>query len=319
MKPLSELVRVAALSVALFVTLVALQAPNAVAQQAPRTFTSPAVAAAALISAAKSGDTNAILAVLGPATKRWILTGDKVQDARARAKFVADYERKHKIEMTGADRATLVIGDDDYPFAFPIVKSAAGWSFDPKQGREEILARRIGENELNTIQVIRAIADAQHDYANADRDGDGLRTYAAKFRSGKGKRDGLHWHAAPGEPLSPLGPLVARATAEGYKPGASATDDETGSYHGYRFKLLKKQGPNAPGGQYDYVVKGKMIGGFAVLAYPAKYGASGVMSFMINQDGQVYEADLGPETAAKAGAMVSFDPGPGWKKVKEDR
>ncbi|MDA7949291.1 MAG: DUF2950 domain-containing protein [Hyphomicrobiaceae bacterium] len=289
--------------------------PNTAAADAPKSFSSPDKAVAALVDAVRNKNLDALLSVLGPSTREWLISGDKVQDQAARARFIAAYDAKHGIAREGDAKAVLVIGDDDYPFAIPLVKGEKGWAFDPEQGREEILDRRIGENELNTIQTLRAIADAQREYAGEDRNGNGLLEYAAKFRSAEGKRDGLYWPTDDGEPLSPLGPLVIEATAEGYAPRTSGTGDGgTNAFHGYRFKLLKKQGAEANGGAHDYVVDGKMIGGFAVLAYPAKYGASGIMTFVINHDGVVFETDLGPETELKAKEIDRFNPDKNWKK-----
>ena len=292
---------------------------SATALAAPKTFGSPDEAVDALIGAIKTKDLAAITAILGEATDQWIVSGDEVQDEAARVRFVTSFDEKHAIELDGEDKAVLVVGNDGYPFPIPVIKGADGWAFDPEEGREEILNRRIGENELNTIEVLRAIAEAQREYASVDRNGDGLMEYAAKFRSSDGARDGLYWATSDDEPLSPLGPLVAQATREGYKP--QTTDDadaETNAYHGYRFKLLDRQGENAPDGSHDYLVDGKMVGGFGVLAYPAKYGASGVMTFAISHAGVLYETDLGPETQTTAEKTVAFDPGPGWKEVKPE-
>jgi hypothetical protein len=220
------------------------------------------------------------------------------------------YGKKHAVATEGDSKATLVVGDDDFPFAYPLVKSANGWHFDTEAGNEELAARRIGENELAAINVMLAIVDAQRDYAAADRNKDGVREYARRFASTPGKKDGLYWPTAAGEPQSPLGNLVSKAAGEGY-----AKSDKPQPYHGYFFKTLGSQGPNAKGGAQEYVVKGHMIGGFAALAYPAKYGNSGVMTFIVNQDGVVYEKDLGPNTAKVAPTIKRFDPGTGWKAV----
>ncbi len=291
------------------------------AQVRPKAFSAPDKATVALIEAAKSKDANGLLAILGPATKQWIISGDKVQDAQARAKFIAAYDRKHEIEMQGNDKAILVVGEDGFPFPFPLVKTAAGWAFDPELGREELLDRRIGANELNTIQVLLAIVDAQQEYASVDRDEDGLLEYAAKFRSSERERDGLYWPTEENEPQSPLGPLVVQATAEGYQAKISSrndNDDETNAYHGYHFRLLTRQGPEAPGGAYDYRVDGKLVGGFGVLAYPAKYGASGIVTFAVSHEGTVYQKDLGPETETAVKRINTFNPGANWTRVKPE-
>lgn len=285
-------------------------------QGGAKSFRTPEKAVEALIEAARNENVPALLTVLGPATEDWITSGDAVQDEQARARFVAAYEEKRGIEKESEDKAVLVVGEDSYPFPFPLVKTASGWAFDPEQGKEEILDRRIGENELNTVQVLLATVDAQREYASEDRDGDGLLEYAARFRSSDGKKDGLYWPAADNESPSPLGPLVVNATAEGYTPQTGGAEgDETNAYHGYRFKLLTRQGADAPGGAHDYAVGDAMIGGFGVLAYPAKYGASGVMTFAVSHDGAVYETDLGPDTASEAKAINEFNPDGDWKKV----
>jgi len=285
---------------------------------APKIFKTSEDAVAALIDAAKKKDKKALLSVLGKATEEWIISGDQVQDANARDLFVSAYDERHVVQIEeagGETRGTLFVGSDGFPFPIPLVKGEKGWAFDPELGREEILDRRIGRNELTTILVLLAITDAQFEYAGIDWDGDGLLEFATKFRSGEGQRDGLYWPSADDEPLSPLGPLVVLAAAEGYTPKEAGADNETNAYHGYRFKLLTKQGPDAPGGTHDYVIDNNMVGGFAVLAWPEKYGASGVMTFMVSHHGDVYETDLGPETQTEATAIDEFNPGDGWRKV----
>jgi len=282
----------------------------------PKAFASPKAAITALIDAAKKKDRATMLTVLGSKTKQWITSGDPVQDRQGLEAFVAAFDQKNEIEKDGDSKAVLVIGNDGFPFPFPIIKSAKGWAFDPEQGREELLNRRIGRNELTTIKVLLAVGDAQREYASVDHNGDGVLESAAKLKSSSSKQDGLYWPTAEGEPLSPLGPLVAEAVKEGY--GQKKTGAEKPAFHGYHFKLLKRQGGDAPGGEQDYIVGGKMIGGFAVLAYPARYGNSGVMTFMINHDGTVYDADFGPETADEAQAIDSFNPGEGWKKMEPE-
>jgi hypothetical protein len=289
---------------ALFVNVAQAAAP------AQRTFASPEDAASALVQALKTHNRTAILAVLGDAGQ-WISSGDKVADRASADHFVASYEQKHGISKDG-DKATLTVGDDDYPFAFPIVKAGERWRFDTAAGKNELLARRIGQNELDAIKVLQAIVDAERDYASADRNGDGVLEYAQKFTSTPGKRDGLYWKAKAGEPESPLGVLVAHASSEGYKKGEKGPTP----FHGYMYRMLKGQGKGAESGATDYVVHGRGIGGFAVIAWPAKYGNSGIMTFMVNQDGKVYQADLGPDTHAKASKVQRFDPGEGWSVVK---
>ena len=279
------------------------------APPAQKTFATPEDAVAALVAAVKAHDVAATRAVLGNAPGA-LSSGDRVADRTLGEKFIAAYEQKHAIAKDG-NTAKLTIGADDFPFAFPLVKAGDTWRFDTAAGRDELLARRIGENELYAIKVLQAIVDAQQEYASADRDGDGVLAYARKFVSGKGKRDGLYWPTQAGEPQSPLGALVAQASGEGYK----AKQGEAVPYHGYYFRMLTGQGKDAAGGALDYVVRGRAIGGFAVLAWPAKYGSSGIMSFIVNQDGKVFQSDLGPDTQAKASAIKRFDPGKGWSPV----
>jgi hypothetical protein len=288
-------------------------AGTAAAATPQRSFATPEAAATALVQAVRGNDNTAVLAILGQSSSPWLSSGDPVADRATRERFVQRYEEKNSIAMAPDGKALLTLGADDWPFAFPLVKGKAGWRFDTEAGKTELLARRVGENELAVVNVLLAIVDAQREYASADRDGSGLRQYATKISSTAGKRDGLYWKTAPGEPDSPLGPLVTRATSEGYK-----TTEGPQPYHGYLFRLLKSQGPQAKGGAMDYVVRGRMIGGFAAIAYPAKYGNSGVMTFIVNHDGVVYERDLGKDTAARVASITRFDPGAGWTPVKSD-
>jgi hypothetical protein len=288
--------------------LIATGVPAASSQ---RGFASPQDAVDALLAAVQGRDAAALIAVLGPARDA-ILTGDRVADRAVAERFAARYRAKHAIVVDG-DRATLTVGEDDYPFAFPLVRSGAVWRFDTEAGKEELLARRIGENELSAMQVLLAIADAQRDYASQDRNGNGIREYATRIDSTPGKRDGLFWRTKDGEAQSPLGPLLARASAEGY------TREKQGPtpYHGYYFRLLKGQAASAKGGALDYTIRGRTIGGFAAVAYPAQYGRTGIMSFIVNQDGTIYQKDLGPESAAAGRKMQRFDPGAGWSPVAQ--
>jgi hypothetical protein len=273
-------------------------------------YKSPEAAVEALIATARSGDQKAALVVLGREGEDIISSGDKVSDDEVRQRFVASYDAKHSIAMEGDRKAVLVIGTNDYPFPIPLERNKNGtWSFDTEAGREEILFRRIGHNELDTIQTCLAYVDAQDEYAAKDR-GAGAGVYAMRFISEPGKKDGLYWPAAQGEEESPLGELFAAATRQGYHAGSGRSP-----YHGYYYKILTRQGPDATGGAIDYVVHGKMIGGFALVAYPAEYRNSGVMTFLVNHDGTVFQKDLGPKTAQLAEAMTSFNPDPTWKKV----
>lgn len=279
-----------------------------------KTFSSAEDAVKALVTAVKNNDLKEMSAIFGPIGKDLMSSGDEVADRQRREKFLTKFEEKNSLVPEGKDMV-LVIGKDGWPFPIPVVKKGETWVFDTQKGKEEILNRRIGENELNTIQVCLAIVDAQQEYARGDYDGDGLLEYAEKFRSDPGKKNGLYWKAKEGEEQSPLGLLAAQARSEGY--GEKLSGGNPTPYHGYYYRILKSQGKNAPGGAYDYVVKGNMIGGFAVVAYPAKYGNSGVMTFIVNHDGVVYQKDLGPDTEKIAKSMKKYDPDETWEKVEE--
>ena len=273
-------------------------------------YATPEAAVDALVASAKSGGEKAGLVVLGPGSGDIISSGDKVSDDAVRARFVNSYDAKHEIKMQGDNKATLIIGDNNYPFPIPLLRRAGKWSFDTEAGRLEILARRIGHNELDTIQTALAYVDAQDEYASKDRTGEGAGVYAQRLISEPGKKDGLYWPTTQGEEESPLGELFALASHEGYVSGAHAP------YHGYYYRILTRQGPHATGGAVDYVVNGKMFGGYALVAYPDEYRNSGVMTFIVNHLGQVFQKDLGPDTANIAQRMTSFDPDPSWKKVE---
>ena len=265
-----------------------------------------------LIAAAKAGDVKAMLDVLGPAARPLITSGDPVADRHDRERLAQAYEESHSLVRSGETKAVLQVGKDDWPFPIPLVKDGTGWRFDTHGGQEEILNRRIGRNELAVIEVCRAYVDAQREYYLRNPQGDALLQYAQQFASTEGERDGLYWATEPGEEASPLGPLVANARGEGYRKGEGGNPIP---YHGYYYRILKAQGPDAPGGAYDYVVNGQMLGGFALVAYPASWGNSGVMTFIVNHDGVVYQKDLGPNTAAVARAMTQFNPDSTWKPL----
>ncbi|HXV10938.1 MAG TPA: DUF2950 domain-containing protein [Burkholderiales bacterium] len=272
-----------------------------------KTFATPEDAAAAFIAATKSGDAQAMRDVLGPGSASIVQSGDAVSDRRGRERFVQAYGEANKLVRQGDAKATLLVGKDEWPLPIPIVKDAAGWRFDTKQGREEILNRRIGRNELSAMQAVLAYVDAQREYYLRNPQGDKLFHYAQKFTSARRNRDGLYFATKAGEKPSPLGPLYASAKAEGYTKG----DD---SYHGYHYRILRGQGPSASGGAYDYVAQGKMLGGFALVAWPATYGNSGVMTFIVNHDGVIYEKDLGPDTEAAARKITRYNPDKSWKR-----
>lgn len=284
-----------------------LAAPVAFAAQ--KTFATPEAGIAALVDAVKANNQAALRAIFGDDGEKLVSSGDAVADAQNRDRFIAAYNDAHKIERNGDTQATLIIGKDEWPMPIPLVKSNDGWRFDTQQGEQEILDRRIGRNELAAIEVCRAIVDAERDYVAKDQDKNGILEYARKLVSTPGQHDGLYWESARGEPPSPLGPLLAAAAEEGY-----AAKSALSPYHGYVYRILTKQGKDAPGGAYDYIAKGKLIGGFAVVAYPARYGASGIMTFIVNHDGVVYQKDLGKNTAQIASTMTTFNPDPSWKQ-----
>ena len=273
---------------------------------AQQSFKTPDEAAAALAAAVKAGGQRDILKVLGSDGKEIVSSGDDVADAETRQRFTAAYDAKHSINLEGDKKAIIILGSDDFPFPIPLARGKAGWEFDTAAGRLEILYRRIGRNELDAIQTCLAYVDAQNEYAEKDRTGEGAGVYAQRIVSTTGKKDGLYW---PGDD-SPLGELAAQASAEGYKVGAGRIP-----YHGYYFRILTQQGPNAPGGTLNYVVKSKMIGGFALLAYPAEYGNSGVMTFLVNHTGVAYQKDLGDYTSTLVKRMNWFDPDQTWRRV----
>lgn len=282
------------------------------------TFATPDSAADALVVAARADSKPELKHIFGDGADSLIGSGDAVADRNAATKFVELYDQKHQIVPSDGtpDSMTLVVGNEDWPFPVPIVKETDGkWRFDTDSGLQEILNRRIGRNELDTVQVCLAIVDAQREYAFLDPDGDGVPEYATKFRSDPGKKNGLYWKTEPGQPPSPLGLLAAEAQAEGYS-AAGMREGERRPYHGYFYKILESQGPHARDGAYDYMVNGKMIGGFAVVAWPADYGNSGIMTFTVNQAGVVYQKDLGEETEKLASSMKSFDPDSTWAPVK---
>jgi hypothetical protein len=281
------------------------------AADAQKSFGSPEEAAKALVAAVGKGNLKEMQAILGPGSKALVQSGDAVADRRGRERFVRAYEESSKVERQGDANAVLLIGKDDWPMPIPVVKGKDGWRFDARQGGEEILNRRIGRNELSTVQAMLAYVDAQREYYLRNPQGDKLLHYAQKFGSTKGKRDGLYFPTKAGEAPSPLGPLYASAKAAGYTKAGNGMPTP---YHGYRYRILKGQGPDAPGGAYDYVAQGRMIGGFALVAWPASYGSSGVMTFIVNHEGVVYEKDLGPETAKAVGKITRFNPDKSWKR-----
>jgi hypothetical protein len=305
--------RFAALAASVLVASTALFSV-ALAAAAQMSFATPEQAVENMLAALRAKDSDRLVRILGPGSKKLVSSGDVVADAQARDKFVSEYEAANAITKEGDDRAVLVVGKDDWNFPFPIVRRDAGWQFDAGAGATEILDRRIGANELSAIEVCRAYVAAQREYASQDRNHTGFLEYARKFLSSPGRHDGLYWPAASDDE-SPLGPLIADARGEGYS-AAGAEGGGRKPYHGYLYRILQGQGAGARDGAYDYVVRGHMIAGFALVAFPARYESSGVMTFIVNHDGVIYEKDLGADTAALARKMALFDPDSTWQAVK---
>ena len=310
-KSIRQRVRLA-LHAAVVLTLVCTATSSAAPAQ-QKSFSSADEAVEAAVTAARNNNQKEMLAIFGPQAKELLFSADAVADKQRREAFLAAYDENHRLVTEGQD-TILLVGKQDWPLPIPLVRRGNAWVFDTEKGKEEILNRRIGENELYTIQTLLAVVDAQREYAMKDRDRDGLLEYAQKFVSDPGKKNGLYWEANAGEPQSPLGPIMARARSEGYKGQASTTPPP---YHGYYYRLLTAQGKAAPGGAYSYLVKGKMIGGFAVVAYPAEYGNSGVMTFVVNHDGKVFQKDLGKNTVAIGKSMKQYAVDSTWTEVKD--
>jgi hypothetical protein len=281
---------------------------------AERPFASPQAAVDALVAALRANDKDQLKQIFGPDGDAIIASGDDVGDQAEASRFLTAYDTKHSLQTEPDGSTTLIVGANDWPMPVPIVKADDEYVFDTLAGKDEILNRRIGRNELATQLVCLAIVDAERDYVAQRPMGGGLPVYARKIRSDPGTRDGLYWETQPGEPPSPLGPLIAYASAEGYGVATRPTDAPPPTYHGYRYRLLTAQGEHARGGAMDYEVNGQLVGGFAVVAYPANYGSSGIMTFITNHDGIVYERDLGLDTESIAKAMTKFDPGPEWTR-----
>jgi hypothetical protein len=276
-----------------------------------KSFCSPEEAVKSLVDAVRANDIKEMRAVLGPGSDELISSGDEASDRTGREKFIKAYDEMNSLQQESSDKMILCVGSDNWPMPIPIVKKDEAWIFDIQKGKQEILNRRIGRNELHVIDVLHAYVDAQHEYATRDCIGSGKVEFAQKLISTEGKRDGLYWEAKEGEEESPIGPLVAQAAKEGY------ANPNLQPFHGYYFRILNGQGKHANGGAFNYVVKEKMILGFAIVAYPAEYGNSGIMTFIVNQEGIIYQNNLGKDTRRKAEAMKIFDPDKTWKKVEE--
>jgi hypothetical protein len=281
-----------------------------VAEQSPKqqTFQSPEDAAVAMVDALKANDTDKLVAIFGSEAREAMSSGDEVADQRGRDLFIAAYDERCVLVDEGNTK-TLHIGSEDWPFPIPLVKEAAGWRFDTAAGIDELRYRRIGRNELATIGACEAYVAAQKEYAQKGHDGESRGIYAQKITSDPGKQDGLYWEAKPGEKDSPLGELAAEAAAEGYK----RTTDKPMPFRGYYFRILTAEGPSPKGDVKSYLVKGEMRNGFALVAFPAEYGKSGVMTFIVDQSGTIYQKDLGEETAKLAGEMKAYSPDSTWQ------
>lgn len=285
---------------------------EAIAAGHKKTFPTPETAVNALVQAVEKGDTGELLAILGKSGKDLVMSGDPAMDASEREHFLKAYAQNNRLEKVNNRKYILHIGENDWPMPIPIIKAGRAWKFDTKAGREEILARRIGRNELSAIQVCLAYVDAQREYA-MDHKNAGSVEYARQFSSDPGKENGLcRERDTSGEPKGSMGPFIAAACPS----ERGSTSREAIPYHGYFYKILTGQGPQAPGGAYSYIVNGKMIGGFALVAYPANYRSTGVMTFLVNHDGVIYEKDLGKMTPAIAQKMTVFDPDATWKRVE---
>jgi hypothetical protein len=280
-----------------------------------QTFNSPDEAVNALVTAAQKDDTNAIHLIFGPEGHE-LISPDVVQATDDFKMFKERLAEKTQLIINSDSKATLELGADGWPFPIPLVKQGAQWHFDCAAGKDEIFARRIGRDEMGAMDVCNAYVEAQREYASQDRMGDGVLAYAQFLRSTPGTHDGLFWPTnQPGEELSPLGPLIALACVEGYHRPAKMLNDEQAPYHGYYFKILTSQGKHAPGGKFTYLINGRMIAGFALVAWPAEWGDTGVMTFVVNQQGKVYQKNLGSKTAKVAKAMTIYDPDDTWTPV----
>jgi hypothetical protein len=286
------------------------------ADDAQKTFATPEEAVAALKAGAHAQDQDALRALFGPEVDD-IENPDRVQATNECIAFAAALNDSYHLSPDSTNRYTLEVGTNAWPFPIPIVQRNGRWLFDTEAGEDELLNRRIGRNELATLQVLRAYVEAQREYASRDRDGDQVLEFAQKLSSSPGKHDGLYWPEGPDGEVSPLGPLVAYAQWEGYAPEQTDDDSVPGPFHGYFYKILNRQGKHAPGGKYNYVINGHMIGGFAMVAWPASYGDSGIMTFIVNQQGRVYQKDLGPKTGKIANSMKAYDPDSSWVPSKD--
>jgi hypothetical protein len=277
-------------------------------------FASPEEAVAALIKAVQANDSKELRAILGPNSEKLVASGDPVADANARQRFLESYTAKHTLTSHGDGQQVLIVGSDDWPLPIPLVQNGGAWHFDATKGAQEIVNRRIGQNELLTIRTLLAAVEAEQDYFDRVKRGSGTGAYAQRMLSTLNNQDGLYWAVDPGEAPSPLGPLIDLAVSEGY-PGDMSPSGVPVPYHGYLYRILKMQGPNAPGGVKNYLRDGQMTEGFAIVAWPAAFENSGIMTFLVDQDGIVFQKDLGPNTAKIAAGITSFDPDVTWTRI----
>jgi hypothetical protein len=297
---------------ALAILLTACFPIRSMAQQAgQKTFSSPEDASNALVTAARNNDEKTMLDILGPDGKEIVSSGDDAEDAESRANFVRRYEQMHRLMKEPDGTTVLYIGAENWPTPIPLVNQGNSWYFDTEAGKKEILYRRVGRNELSAISVCQELVAAQKEFYSAQHN-----EYAKEIFSDEGQRNGLYWKAAEGEPQSPLGPLVASAFAEGY---AKSQNGSPTPYRGYYYRMLMRQGKNGPGGAKSYLVNGKLVEGFAFVAYPAEYRSSGVMTFIVNEDGIVYQKDLGKKTEVLAKALKEYNPNSSWQKAEEEQ
>jgi hypothetical protein len=308
--PVPTLHQVARLAVLL---LLVLNVPSSLAQQGnEKTFATPGEATLALYTAVKSGDGQTVAAIFGSNSNDILHTGDDVADKNMADNFIRRYEQMHRVVIEPDQTATLYIGAENWPLPISIVKNSSGaWYFDTESGKKEILQRRVGTNENDAIEILHALVDAQHDYALETHDGEKTKHYALKFLSDEGKQNGLYWKTADNAPQSPIGPLLVFATSEGYTP----QQGKQAPFHGYYYRILTGQGAAAKGGAHDYVVNGQLARGFAFVAYPAEYRNSGVMTFIVNQSGVVYQKDLGPQTSDLTATVKEYNPDDSWEQV----
>lgn len=274
-------------------------------------FNSPQEAINVMVTAAQSRQTEELHAIFGP-EGRQLVSPDAVQAAQSYNMFLKRLQQKIVLVTNSDDNISLLLGNDNWPFPIPLVKRDGQWLFDTDAGRQEIMARRIGMDELGAIDVLHAYVQAQREYASQDRMGNGILAYAQFLHSDPGKHDGLYWPVKPGDPLSPLGPLIAAAHGQGYHHTAKMLNAQAAPYHGYYFKILTRQGKHAVGGKYNYIINGNMIAGFALIAWPAQWANTGVMTFIVNQQGKIYQANLGAKTGHIASRITEFDPDPRW-------